>query len=187
MMNTNNSQYGGENPMPTMEEIQQGIFTALSAYEPTADGLETEEEKTEFDAYMSDVLDDLGKQEKDKADAIAYAILHAEAEADFFRRESERFATRCRVIKNRIKSMKERIAYTLREYNLKDVSGSKYKLALRKSQRVMIENEGIIPTSYFRVIPETREPDKKAIGDALKSGKEIIGASLEDSYSVNIR
>lgn len=45
-----------------------------------------------------------------------------------------------------------------------------------------------LPDEYKRVIPERKEPDKIAIGTALKSGKEVAGAKLvEKELSITIK
>lgn len=172
----------------TMEMIQQQIFDLLTAFEPTAEGLE-DEERTEFTAFVSDQLESLGRKEAEKADAFAYAIRHAEMEAEFFKRESERFTQRRTTVENRIKSMKERITYVLREFGLKEVAGARYKLALRRSQRVIVTETDVknFPDEFVRIIPETREVDKKAIVDVLKTGKEVAGAFLEENWTIQIR
>lgn len=174
--------------MATMEEIQQSIFETLTAYEPTAEGIDDEAEKAEFDKWMAEQLASLANAEAEKADAYCYAIRHAEAEADFFRREAERFQQRRTYVESHIQRMKERITYIMREFDLKEIKGDRYKLALRKSTHVVVEvDPAKLPREFIRIKPEVREPDKKAIGDALKAGTEIGGARLEDSWSVQIR
>ena len=45
-----------------------------------------------------------------------------------------------------------------------------------------------LPDEYKRVIPERKEPDKIAIGTALKGGKEVAGAKLvEKELSITIK
>lgn len=176
-------------PRPmTMENIQQSIFNLLTSFEPTAEGLEGEE-KEEFTEWVESQLVALGQKESEKADAFAYAIRKAEMEAEFFKREAERFSHRRSVVENKIKSMKERITYVLREFDLKEVSGQRYKLALRKSQRVIVteEDPAKFPEEYIRIIPEKKEVDKNAVKDALKQGKEVAGAFLYDNWTTQIR
>jgi hypothetical protein len=176
-------------PRPmTMDEIQQSIFDILTSFEPTAEGLEGEE-KEEFTAFVTAQLESLAQKESEKADAFAYAIRHAEMEAEFFKREAERFAQRRQTVENRIRAMKDRITYILLEYSLKEIAGKRYKLALRKSQRVITtwEDPTKYPDEYIRVIPEKKEIDKNALKDALKIGKEIEGASLQDNWTTQIR
>lgn len=175
-----------EAPKLTMEDIQSRIFDALTAYEPTAEGMD-EEEKARFDAWIAEELAGLATAEAEKADGYGYAIRKAEAEADFFRKESERFAIKRHVIENHIKAMKSRIAYVLREYDIKEIKGARYKLMLWKSQHVAIENAKAIPAEYTRVIPATSEPDKTKIKEALKAGTEVAGTFLEDSYTAVVR
>lgn len=64
-----------------------------------------------------------------------------------------------------------------------------FSLAIRKNPvKVVIESPDLIPENFMRQPdPPPPEPDKKAIGDALKSGKSIPGARLEQSERLDIR
>lgn len=71
------------------------------------------------------------------------------------------------------------------------VHGEKYEdpqvsVSLRKSSRVDVLNMDLIPQEFKRVNIEV-SADKKAIGDAIKSGKEISGAIVADAYSIQIK
>src|SRR5271157_4631941 len=52
------------------------------------------------------------------------------------------------------------------------------RISWRKSTSVNVVDPAKVPAQYQRVIPERREPDKNAIGDALKAGQEVDGCEL---------
>ena len=57
-------------------------------------------------------------------------------------------------------------------------------LSVRTTQEVVITDENALPDS---VIILKRVPDKKKIGELLKSGKAVAGAELKINHSPNIR
>lgn len=67
-----------------------------------------------------------------------------------------------------------------------EVAGELVKLVLQNNPpSVVIENEALIPNGFMRMPapppPPKASPDKKAIGDALKAGQEVPGATLRRS------
>lgn len=63
-----------------------------------------------------------------------------------------------------------------------------FQLGYRKSTAVMIENIENIPREFMRIPePQPAIPDKKAIGDALKEGKEVGGCKLEERENFFIK
>lgn len=67
------------------------------------------------------------------------------------------------------------------------LSDDRVSIAWRTSTRVEIEDAEKIPDCYQRVIPRRFEPDKKAIGDAIKSGEEVPGASLATVATMRVK
>jgi hypothetical protein len=61
------------------------------------------------------------------------------------------------------------------------------RISWRKSTSVNVLDAGKIPAEFQRIIPERKEPDKIAIGDALKSGKAVEGAELVEKQSIQIK
>ena len=59
------------------------------------------------------------------------------------------------------------------------------KLSFRKSAEVQIDDIDELPDEYLRY--KEPEPNKTAIKEAIKSGKEVAGAHLEDTLSLQIK
>jgi len=57
------------------------------------------------------------------------------------------------------------------------VLGEQGKVKIMESESVVVDGE--VSEEYIRVIPEKREPDKKAIKEALKAGKAVVNARIE--------
>lgn len=63
-----------------------------------------------------------------------------------------------------------------------------FRLAFQKNPpSVFIARPEDVPPEYWRIIPETREPDKRKMLDDLKAGREIPGALLAQGTSLRIR
>lgn len=75
-----------------------------------------------------------------------------------------------------------------RVYEGKSVNIGTFTLSYRKSEAILIENESRIPSEFLKVPePPTPKPDKTAIKDALKAGKEVPGASIETRQNLQIK
>ena len=59
-------------------------------------------------------------------------------------------------------------------------------LSFRESTAVSITNEKDIPEAYTEIV-KTAKIDKKAIGDAIKSGKVVPGAELVENMNLQIK
>lgn len=60
------------------------------------------------------------------------------------------------------------------------------EISWRKSKAVNIVEETLLPEEYLRT-EVTVEPDKKAIGEALKKGTVVPGAELEERTNLQVR
>ena len=61
---------------------------------------------------------------------------------------------------------------------------AKVDIAFRKSDKVNVLNLESIPNQYIKL---KKEPDKKAIKAAIKSGEKIDGAELVESNNISIK
>ena len=59
-------------------------------------------------------------------------------------------------------------------------------ISFRKSEQVAIDNEADLPEEYKREIV-TIKPDKTAIKSAIKAGKGIPGAHIEECINIQIK
>jgi len=171
--------------MPTLNEIEQDIYTALLAEpeinEETGELIEPEE------TIVLKQLDELAKQETEKIDNIAYAFKHADAEIAFLKDEEKRIADRRRAIENNNERFREYIKNTFIFHGIEKIKGKVHTLSLRKSQRVIIDCEPEeLPTGYVTE-KITYQPDKRLLGEHLKAGSKIQGAHIEENITLNIK
>ena len=135
---------------------------------------------------MDKYLDALAGQEAEKVDAFAGFIREQAARAEFLKAEAQRIAAKGRAIERRIDGLKAHYLHIMQANGLSRVAGSTYTLATRKSSRVDVPDVSALPEN-FRVVKTEVSADKKAIAAALKAGKQVAGASLVESVSLQIR
>ena len=165
--------------MATFAQIQAEIESMLSI----PDDMLTDEQRTTMDAY----LDELGQQEADKVDAFGQFIRLQSARAEAMREEVMRLYNAARCIENRLERLKLYYVGVLRANKLKRVSGNVYTLSTIKSERVEVPaNVSGLGEAFVRRKVKV-EPDKKAIGDALKAGQEVPGCRIVESYSLQVK
>ena len=123
-------------------------------------------------------LEELEMARDEKALAVAAYLKGELSEADAVMREVE-------ILKKRADGHKKRAARLvgyLEQYipaESEPLSDARSQISWRKNPpSVVIQEERLLPNAYLRVIPETTEPDKKAIKEMLKSGKKVAGAIL---------
>ena len=70
--------------------------------------------------------------------------------------------------------------------------GEKYEdaygsLSWRKSTAVEIDDLAAVPEAFQAYVPASYRPDKVLIGNALKEGKEVPGARLEERQNIQVK
>ena len=118
----------------------------------------------------------------DKIDNIACYYKNLLAEAEAIKLEEVKLRDRRQVKENR--------ATKLKEYLARALDGNKFETArvqvsFRKSDRVAIDDLTKLSEDYLRYAEPSA--DKTAIKEALKAGKEVTGAHLEQNLSMTIK
>jgi hypothetical protein len=173
-------------------------MNSLTLYQMTDDYLEAGRqlaamaEAGEIDQQaLADTLDSIRGALEVKAVNVAAYSKHLDYQADILNAEIKRLDGYLRSV--------ERQAEALRAYlhdqmvragisKIENIDGAPpFRLSIRKNPpRVVIDNEGAIEWEYKR--PVTRvEIDKQMIKDALKAGRSVAGAHIEQSERVEIR
>jgi len=73
---------------------------------------------------------------------------------------------------------------------LSKADGTLFTIALHKNPPSLLVNvlPDSLPPEYVRVIPEQREPDKKALMEAVKAGADIPGVELAPTtYHIRVK
>ena len=163
--------------MPTFEDIQDEIQAMLDV----ADDLTPEQQ-----ALMDTYLNELAAAEAQKVDNFARFVRSESARAEYYKEEAQRLSKKSKSAEQRIGYLKMRYAEIMRQQGLKNVSGNAYKLSLRPSHSVAVENLDLLPDQFRRLKTEI-SPDKTAIKEALLAGVEVPGCSIVENASLQIR
>lgn len=141
-----------------------------------------------FDPETGEILDETALEQlqmdrDEKIENICLYIKDLYAETDAIYNER-------RALEEREKAS-EKKADSLSRYLQVMLNGQKFKTAkcavsYRKTQAVQITDESLLPKEYLR-FKTTSAPDKTAIKDAIKAGKDVPGATLEDRTSMSIK
>lgn len=177
----------------TLFEINE-IMMNLLEYHVDENGeiIETEEEFNKlYDSIQLDIHTKL-----DNTNCLQKMI---DGEITVIDKEIKRLQAEKKARENKREWLKNRVDYFVKSHFINE-DGSidterlhKYKLELphskisyRKSDSVEITNFNLIPSKYIKKKVE-ENPDKVAIKEAIKNGKEISGAKLVTNYNVQIR
>lgn len=119
-----------------------------------------------------------------KADGYIETIAKYKALQDAAAERIKQLQSYKKTAENIEKRLKERLLYGMRIMQRDKVEIGLHKVSLRTTTSVNITDEVRLPNSF--IIVETK-PDKKRIGDALKSGELVPGAELVRNQSITIR
>lgn len=160
----------------TLYEINQAI---LDLYESAVDP-ETGEVGEGFD-HMLDMLD---MARGEKIENIGLWIKDLKAESEAIKMEMRKLQDRARAADNKAERLKNYLAYNL---GGEKFSTPRVAISFRNTKAVEIEPDAwrFLPNKFLRA--KDPEPDKKAIGDALKAGQLVPGCRLVENRSMTIK
>ena len=137
-----------------------------------------EDPDTDVDALM-DTLEGLTGEIEDKAEGYVCVIKELESEVDKFKAESDRLATYCLTLSNRIRAMKLNLLNTMDVIGVGKIQTEHFRVSVAKNggkQPMYVDpNVEVIPEEYIIMRPE---PDKEKIREALDAGQELEFAKL---------
>ena len=128
-------------------------------------------------------LDELKMAREDKIEGVGLWIKNLEAEAAAVKAEKDNMADRQKRLEKKADSLKGYLAYALQGEKF---STPKIAMSWRRSEQVHITDEHLLPENCLNVTIVKR-PDKKVIKDALKAGKDIMGAELIEKQNLQIK
>ena len=131
-------------------------------------------------------IEELEAKFDDKLEACALYVKNLEAEAAAIATEEKALASRRKQAEKKAVSLKDYIAYCLKDKKDCKFSTARVALSFRKSQSIVIEDETKLAKRWFaRKVVLT--PDKIAIKEALKSGSRVKGAQIVQNEKLQIK
>ena len=129
---------------------------------------------------VTDTLDAMSGELEVKAQNVVMYARNLQATAAAIKDAEEQMAKRRKAIENRAKHLLDYVQGCMETAEVQRIECPHFRLAIQaKPPSVDVYEPGLLPAEYMRV-PETppAAPDKKAIADAIKEGREVPGARL---------
>ena len=131
------------------------------------------------------ILDDLKEQRQKKMENIALYIKNLASEASAIKEEEKSLSERRKRTERKCERLKGILVRSMMENDEKELSSARYCARIRDSKATEVYDETILPSDYL-VEKITYAPDKKAIKEAIESGKEIAGARIVTNHNLKI-
>jgi len=127
-------------------------------------------------------LDQFNVQFDFKAAQIAKMVLNYESDMAQLKAEEERLASKRKTLNNRSESLRHYLLGNMREAGIKTVNYEAIRVAIQDNPYSVGEvSINDLSPEFIRIIPEQKEPDKKAILEHFKQTGEIPAGVAEIS------
>lgn len=118
-----------------------------------------------------------------KADGYGHAILHYKAIVAAIKAEKDRLDAIKKTAENAIARMEERIVAAMQQFDRPKVEADTLKLSLRRSERVVVDDENAVPADCKTIKVEISKTELKRHLKAC----EDCGAHIEENQSLQIK
>ena len=174
--------------MVSLYEIDERLVTLIEEQFDTEDGT-IYENASELAKKIDEVAIDLDK----KIENIGCYIKNLEAEVEMLKHEEDNLGKRRKTAERKIASLRDYLNGYLEAVYPKDEDRAKWKfktakvvLGYRKSSSVEVPDIEKLDKEYIKIKTEV-SPDKTAIKDAIKNGKEVIGAFIKNKINLSVK
>lgn len=156
------------------------LYKLADGYTEAAKAISAMVEAGELDAVSAaDTLEGLGGDLQDKAINTALHIKNLRSDIEQLESAKKAFDARIKAAQSELDFFESYLDANLRKAGINEIKSAMAVIKYKKLPAI-VEVTGDVPDQYQRVIPEKREPDKRAIAEALKQGLEVSGAQLID-------
>lgn len=121
---------------------------------------------------------------QEKSINYGYVIKDAENHISLIDAEIKRLQEMKRIQSNKVERLKETVLNAMNIYGIEKINSPFLNISIRKSESVEI-GEGL-PLEY-QMSKTTFVPDKTRIKNAIKSGENIIGATIKENQNLQIK
>jgi hypothetical protein len=167
-------------------------MTGLTLYEIAAEYRQMVEAlmATDNDAQtIADTIEGESYPLEVKARNVAYAIKTLQANAEAIKGAEEEMSRRRKALENRAANIREYLLECMTLAGIQKVECPHFVIKIAANPpSVVIDDERQIPAEFMKTPePPPPQPDKRAIGDAMKAGQDVPGARLVRGQRVDIR
>lgn len=162
----------------------------LSLYQIAADHrrmVESLMETQDDAAAIADTIEAESWPLEVKAQNVAYAIRNLESSAEAIKRAEGQMAERRKSIEKRAANIREYLKTSMEVAGVSKIECPHFALTIAKNPAAVdVFEPALIPAEFMRQPePPPPSPDKTAIKQAIKDGKDVPGAQL--SYGTSLR
>ena len=124
---------------------------------------------------IAESLSGIKDEIENKVENIAKLVLSLKADAEVVKTEEERLNKRRKAIENKVEWLKDYLLTEMLAVNVLKVKREVLSVTVQNNPpSVEIHTLDLIPSDYRKVIPETWQPDKKAIIEHFNTTGEIV-------------
>jgi predicted RNase H-like nuclease (RuvC/YqgF family) len=147
----------------------------------------------ESEEELAKKIDEVSMELDTKIENIGCYIKNLEADVEALKKEEDNLENRRKQTQRKIEGLKNYLNGYLTACYPNDEDRRKWKfktpkviLGYRKSTKVEVPNLDVLDKEFITVKTEV-SANKKAIGEALKNGKEVKGAYLKENINLSIK
>jgi hypothetical protein len=163
------------------------LYELAAQYRQLQDLADTDDLPAEV---IRDTLEGLTGELEAKSINVAKFVLSLEAHADAISDAAKQMTDRAQRVRNRAESIRAYLLFQMQATGTTKITCPEFTMAVRSNPpAVGLRDDVELPAEYMAKPPEPPppRPDKRAILDALKSGKQIDGAWIEQGQRLEIR
>lgn len=157
----------------------------ITLYE-IAEGINKVEEFIEDEKALAEYLDSLNMQFEDKVSNILRYRRTLELTSDAVSNEIDRLTSLKKYYERKAQNLKNYVSYAMTKAEKDNLELETAKLSFRKSETTEVDDLTLIPDEYI-LTKVTKSPDKTALKNAVKGGKEIPGVHIETHKNLIIK
>jgi len=159
------------------------LFELVDAVQDCLD-LSIDRETGEISEAGIAALDELELTLDEKLTNTALYLKGVEAERDAVKKASQELSDRAKIHTRQADRLREYLRSNMERVGHEGLSDPRVKLGWRSSTAVVVDADASLPVELLCV---KTAPDKKAIGDLLKSGTEVEGCHLETRRNLQVK
>lgn len=138
---------------------------------------------------VADTLEGLSGELEVKATNVAAFARNLEASAEAIKRAEVQMELRRKAIERRADRLRSYLKDNMERTGILKIEGPHFQIAIKKNPpAVHVEALELVPAEFMKTPPPPPPVlDKKAVGDALKAGRDVPGCRLEQGTRLEIR